>query len=411
MKTIYLFLITFGVSLGVWTAMAATDVTPPSAVANLAVSSSTPVSVTLQWTAPGDDGLSGTASFYDVRYRTAPITESNFATSTPVAGEPAPHAAGTAETFIVSGLTPTTTYWFALRTVDEEGNTSALSNNASTTTPADTIPPFISAITVTNITTASARISWATDESATSQVTYGTTTGYGSSTASTTLIATHAMDLASLLPATLYHFMVSSMDVLGNTATSSDNLFTTLATSTASTTIQARLRMDPRTLNRVGKAKKITATVTLPRGITFAGLETGSVFLNGTVKPVDLKFRKTEWRWWGKYRRTLVMKFNSSDILPLIPTSTDQFTFTVTGKIKAGVFTGSDTVRVIPKPKPIPLSKIEERIQERIEKAKELLEKKQEQLQERQEKMKERFEKQQERLKEKMEKLKGRFDD
>ncbi|MFA4872483.1 MAG: fibronectin type III domain-containing protein [Patescibacteria group bacterium] len=508
MKTIYLFLITLGVSLGVWTAMAATDITPPSAVANLAASSSTPVSVTLQWTAPGDDGLSGTASFYDVRYRTAPITESNFATSTPVAGEPAPHAAGTTETFVVTGLTPTTTYWFALRTVDEEGNTSALSNNASTTTPADTIPPLVSAITVTNITTASARISWATDENATSQVNYGTTTGYGSSTASSTLATTHTIDLISLLPATLYHFVVSSMDVFGNTATSSDavfttlavpapdvtapiisgisvtditsasamvrwstnesanslvrygtstaytasasngamvsvhvipllslaplttyhfavssadiagntatssdNLFTTLATSTASTTIQARLRMDPRTLNRVQKGKKIHATVTLPRGVTFAGLETESVLLNGTVKPTDLKFRKTEWRWWGRYRRTLVMKFNSSDILPLIPTSTDQFTFTVTGKIKAGTFTGLDTVRIIPKPKPIPLPKIEERIQEKIEKAKELLEKKQEQLQERQEKMKEQLEKQQEKLKDRMEKLKERFDD
>ncbi|OGL87543.1 hypothetical protein A3I42_02775 [Candidatus Uhrbacteria bacterium RIFCSPLOWO2_02_FULL_49_11] len=511
MKTVYLFLITLGVSLGVWTAMAATDITPPSAVANLAVSSSAPASVTLQWTAPGDDAMSGTASFYDVRYRTAPITESNFATSTPVAGEPAPHAAGTTETFMAPDLTSATTYWFALRTVDGEGNTSALSNNASTTTPVDAIPPLVSAITVTNIAAASARISWATEESATSQVNYGTTTGYGSSTASTTLTAAHTIDLISLLPATLYHFVVSSADVFGNTATSSDavfttlavptpdvtapvissisvtdmtsasamvrwntnefanslvrygtstaytasasngaivsvhaipllslaplttyhfavssadiagntatssdHLFTTLATSTpptATTTISAILKMDPRTLNRVQKGKVINAAVTLPRGVTFEGLETESVLLNGTVKPVDLKFRKTEWRWWGKYRSTLVMKFNSNDLLALIPTSTDQFTFTVTGKVKAGTFTGSDTVRIIPKPKPIPLPKIEERIQEKMEKAEELLEKKQEQLQERQKKMEEQFEKWQEKLKGRMEKLKERFDD
>lgn len=411
MKTIYLFLITLGVSLGVWTAMAAIDVTPPSTVANLAVSSSTPMSVTLQWSAPGDDGSSGTASFYDVRYRTAPITESNFATSTPVAGEPAPHAAGTTETFTVTGLTPTTTYWFALRTVDDAGNTSALSNAASTTTPADAVAPIISGVAVTGITPSSARISWATDESATSQVNYGTTTGYGSSTASTTLTATHTLDLTSLLSATLYHFIVSSTDVFGNTATTSDSLFTTLATSTATTTIQARLKMDPRTLNRVQKGKKITATLTLPRGVTFEGLEVDSVLLNGTVKPVDLKLRRAEWRRWGRYRRTLVMKFNSSDILPLIPTSTDQFTFTVTGKIKAGVFTGSDTVRVIPKPKPVPFPEIGERMREKLEKAKELLEKKQEQLKERQEKMKEQLEKQQEKLKDRMEKLKERFED
>ncbi|MEW6610274.1 MAG: fibronectin type III domain-containing protein [Patescibacteria group bacterium] len=403
-----------GILLGVLSAAAAVDITPPSTVMNLAVASSTPTSVTLQWSAPGDDGVSGTASFYDVRYRTAPMTESNFATSTPVAGEPFPHLAGTTETFTVSGLTPTTTYWFALRTVDEAGNTSALSNNASTTTPPDMNAPTITGVAVTDITTTSARISWLTDERATSQVNYGVTTGYSSSIASTTLTTVHAIDLTSLIPATLYHFIVSSTDAFGNTATSSDATFTTLATSippTATTTISAILKMDPRTLNRLQRGKVIRATVRLPRGITFKGLEIDSVFLNGSVKPADLKLRKAEWRRWGRYRRTLVMKFNSSDILPLIPTSTDQFTFTVTGKMNAGTFMGSDTVRVIPKPKLIPLPKREERIQEKIEKAKELLEKRQEQLEEREEKMKERMEKIQERLLQRIEKLKEKFGD
>ncbi|MBI2926487.1 MAG: S8 family serine peptidase [Verrucomicrobia bacterium] len=107
----------------------------PSAVADLASPSSDPVSVTLTWTAPGDDGSGGTAYAYDVRYRTdGPVTEANWATATPATGEPNPQPAGAAETFIVEGLAPQTTYYFALKSLDEAGNTSPISNSASATT-------------------------------------------------------------------------------------------------------------------------------------------------------------------------------------------------------------------------------------------------------------------------------------
>ena len=36
-------------------------------------------SVTLIWTAPGDDSLTGTATRYDIRYSLFPITDENFA--------------------------------------------------------------------------------------------------------------------------------------------------------------------------------------------------------------------------------------------------------------------------------------------------------------------------------------------
>ena len=44
------------------------DTTPPAAVSNLATSSPTTNSITLNWTAPGDDGSTGTATTYDIRY-------------------------------------------------------------------------------------------------------------------------------------------------------------------------------------------------------------------------------------------------------------------------------------------------------------------------------------------------------
>ena len=106
--------------------------TPPTARAAETGTTGT-ATITLTWTAPGDDGQNGTASQYDLRYLTTPITESNFALSTPVSGEPAPAAAGTSQTFTVGGLNYGTTYYFALKTADERGNWSTISNVAART--------------------------------------------------------------------------------------------------------------------------------------------------------------------------------------------------------------------------------------------------------------------------------------
>jgi hypothetical protein len=86
--------------------------------------------VTLRWTAPGDDGNSGRATAYDLRYSTSPITAANFSQATQVSGEPAPAVAGSAESFIVSGLTNGVTYYFAIKTRDEANNWSTMSNTA-----------------------------------------------------------------------------------------------------------------------------------------------------------------------------------------------------------------------------------------------------------------------------------------
>jgi chitodextrinase len=97
-------------------------------------------SITLNWTAPGDDGDVGQATAYDVRYSTSPITDQNWDSATPVDGEPAPSPAGSVESFTRDGLQPSTTYYFAIKTSDEAGNWSGLSNVATVTT-IDNIPP------------------------------------------------------------------------------------------------------------------------------------------------------------------------------------------------------------------------------------------------------------------------------
>ncbi len=112
--------------LAVW------DAVPPAAVTNLGASSGR-YTATVGWVAPGDDGNNGTATGYDLRRSTNPINAGNFANAT-VITTPAPGPAGTTECVELSGLSGCTTYYFALKTVDEAGNWSALSNLPSTTT-------------------------------------------------------------------------------------------------------------------------------------------------------------------------------------------------------------------------------------------------------------------------------------
>ena len=118
-----------------------TESAPPAAIANLAATGATQNSVTLTWTSPGDDGSSGTATTYDLRYSTSAITAGNFASATQVSGEPAPKVAGSAETFTVTGLNLSTTYYFAVRTADEVPNWSAISNVVTRATTGDLTPP------------------------------------------------------------------------------------------------------------------------------------------------------------------------------------------------------------------------------------------------------------------------------
>lgn len=121
------------------TTAVAPDVVRPAPLA-IGISALTDSTATLAWTAVGDDSLAGTATSYDVRWSTSPITAANWATATQAAGEPAPAAAGTAQSFTVTGLSRQVTYYFAAKVVDEAGNWSALSNVPSATTP-DTKPP------------------------------------------------------------------------------------------------------------------------------------------------------------------------------------------------------------------------------------------------------------------------------
>jgi len=82
----------------------------------------------VRWHATGDDSVFGRATMYDLRYSTSPITSINFPAATGVGGVPPPAPAGTPESFLVTGLTSGTTYYFAIKARDDSGNWSKISN-------------------------------------------------------------------------------------------------------------------------------------------------------------------------------------------------------------------------------------------------------------------------------------------
>jgi hypothetical protein len=104
--------------------------------------------------------------------------------------------------------------------------------------PADTTPPTISGVSSSGLTSTGATITWTTNEPADTQVEYGTTTGYGSSTTlNTAMVTSHSQALSGLTVGTLYHYRVKSRDAAGNLAISGDYTFTTTAETDATSPV------------------------------------------------------------------------------------------------------------------------------------------------------------------------------
>jgi hypothetical protein len=110
------------------------DPVDPDPVDDLAVTGTGVHTVDLSWTATGDDGNTGRATNYDVRYSTSTITAANWSSATQAGGEPSPGNPGATENFTVTGLQSGTTYYFAVKVLDETGNESTISNVVSAST-------------------------------------------------------------------------------------------------------------------------------------------------------------------------------------------------------------------------------------------------------------------------------------
>jgi len=103
----------------------------PGAVRDLRVVAWTDTSVTLRWTATGDDGASGRPARYRVRAAFAPLDSATFAFAPIVADVAAGGDAGASESAVLAGLSLGARCWIALVADDASGLASPLSNVVS----------------------------------------------------------------------------------------------------------------------------------------------------------------------------------------------------------------------------------------------------------------------------------------
>ncbi len=111
---------------------------------------------------------------------------------------------------VVDGDTITATY------IDADDGQGGTNLTRTITAGVDCVSPIISGVTSSNVSGNTARVSWVTDEAATSVVHYGLTPPPGATTALSAKIVNHAVDLSGLSECSTYFFSVESADAVGN---------------------------------------------------------------------------------------------------------------------------------------------------------------------------------------------------
>ena len=193
------------------------DTTPPANVTNLRAIAKNE-QVDLYWTNPFDADFAGTKILRKTGGYPGSVTDGTQIYN------------GTGISYIDTGLTNGTRYYYKAFTYDEVPNYSlGVPTGATPFIPQDTFPPIVSNVRAFDITETSAIITWNTSEESDSIVNYGLNTSYGSTVSGETALIYHSVNLTNLTKGTTYHYKVSSTDNAGNQTQSSDKTFTTLA--------------------------------------------------------------------------------------------------------------------------------------------------------------------------------------
>ncbi len=201
----------------------------------------------------------------------------------------------------LSGLNQGTTYHYSVVSTNTSGQTSSSPDFSFTTTGvATTPPPVISAVASSGITSTSATITWTTDESSSSQVSYGATTAYGSqSLVNSSLVTSHSVTLTGLTPGTTYDYVVTSINSSGGSATSVNFTFATTgsappppvisavsssgvtsssATITWTTDIASSSQVSYGTTTAYGSQSPLNSALVTAHSVTLTGLTPGTTY-------------------------------------------------------------------------------------------------------------------------------------
>jgi hypothetical protein len=140
METLYN---TYKTPLGLTTTRQMYDIIPPGTITDLEIAGRTDSTLTLSWTAVGDDCTRvRAATAYLMRYSTEKPDGNRdwtwWANAMPIYSTPVPSAPGGQERMIISGLAPERQYYFGIRTLDEADNASpSIAMVTSATTPVE----------------------------------------------------------------------------------------------------------------------------------------------------------------------------------------------------------------------------------------------------------------------------------
>ncbi|HWB99995.1 MAG TPA: N,N-dimethylformamidase beta subunit family domain-containing protein, partial [Bryobacteraceae bacterium] len=130
----------------------------------------------------------------------------------------------TSHSITLTGLTPSTTYYYTVTSVDAFSN--SVTSPASPNPPlsfstSSNGPPVISAVTAAPGTGGTATITWTTDSASTSRVDYGTTAAsLNLNVSDTSLVTSHSIALTGLTVGTTYYYRVTSTDSASRSTTS-----------------------------------------------------------------------------------------------------------------------------------------------------------------------------------------------
>lgn len=152
------------------------------------------------------------------------------------------------QTWMAATGTTTWEYTFAPSTsgdytLQSRAIDSAANQTLSSTTlfSYDSIAPTISTAESVAVSSSGGTITWTTGEASSTQVQYGVSSSYGTTTSETDTsprVTSHSVVLSSLTSCSTYHYRIISKDAAGNTLTGSDKTFTTTGCA-GSATVQA----------------------------------------------------------------------------------------------------------------------------------------------------------------------------
>ncbi|MBS3098547.1 hypothetical protein J4209_07180, partial [Candidatus Woesearchaeota archaeon] len=180
------------------------DIIPPDKVDGVEASGITMNSLTLKWNQSGESDFGK----YIIYRNLANIANT------------------TTTSYFDGNLSADTQYTYRVSAVDNMGNEGSESSPLTIRTVApDLTKPSLTSVAVVELADTSAKISWVTNENATSSVYFGNSSDLGNEQVSSSLITNHTISISNLIKNVEYYYLVGSCDASNNCDNSSQQSF------------------------------------------------------------------------------------------------------------------------------------------------------------------------------------------